>query len=287
MFEWFMRRRQAPEQEIPPPVRVPAAAGAQILEPAPAAEVQPAETQAEATPAEPVKRRRGRPPKDPNAPPKPPRAPKAPKTVVDLDAQPAGPFNHWRRSDRSTSELIGLARGIMADGTVNKAEFDLLVDWLESNPDSLYCYPGNVLLKRVERILEDGVVEQEELDDLGELLRQLTGESQGRIQGANASTELPLNDPAPPVEFQGRCFVFTGKFALGPRTICEEEVVRRGGRTNYTITQKVDYLVIGVIGSRDWYHTSHGRKIEEAVRNRENGHGIAIISEDHWAEHLD
>jgi hypothetical protein len=40
--------------------------------------------------------------------------------------------------------------------------------------------------------------------------------------------------------------------------------------------------VIGSIGSRDWIHSTHGRKIETAVAMRERGHSIALVGEEHW-----
>jgi len=44
--------------------------------------------------------------------------------------------------------------------------------------------------------------------------------------------------------------------------------------------------VLGTFGSRDWVHTSFGRKIETAIRYRDKGAPIAIVSEDHWAASL-
>jgi hypothetical protein len=59
--------------------------------------------------------------------------------------------------------------------------------------------------------------------------------------------------------------VFTGKFAFGPRRVCEAAVEALGGRAGSSVTRVTNYLVIGTFGSRDWIHTSHGRKIEQAV----------------------
>jgi hypothetical protein len=50
------------------------------------------------------------------------------------------------------------------------------------------------------------------------------------------------------------------------------------------VTKRTDYLVIGTFGSRDWVHTSFGRKIEKAVSLRGSGSGIAIAVEDHWVQ---
>ena len=74
----------------------------------------------------------------------------------------------------------------------------------------------------------------------------------------------------------------TGKFAFGPRSEIEKLIEERGGELSNSITKKVNYLVIGTFSSRDWIHSSYGRKIEKAVEYRDNGDDIAIISEDHF-----
>lgn len=210
------------------------------------------------------------------------------KTPLDEDGQPKMTvFNRARRSERSTSELIGMAKAVIVDRAVTHEEVSLLVSWLDANPEAAESYPGNVLARRLERILADDVVDDEELEDLAGMLAELTGASHGALVGANAATTLPLCRPQPELRFEGSLWVFTGKMAYGPRKVCEQEIQARGGSCASNITQKTSYLVIGTIGSRDWAHTSHGRKIEQAVGLRERGIPIAIIGENHWASALD
>lgn len=40
-----------------------------------------------------------------------------------------------RISSRQVDELIGLARGLAADGTINKAEVEFLQKWLAANAE--------------------------------------------------------------------------------------------------------------------------------------------------------
>ena len=74
-----------------------------------------------------------------------------------------------------------------------------------------------------------------------------------------------------------------GSLRSGPRKECERQVHSLGGRCEESVTQQTNYLIVGTFGSRDWAHTSFGRKIEKAVAYRRSGMGLAIISEDHWA----
>src|SRR5690606_32291749 len=100
------------------------------------------------------------------------------------------------------------------------------------------------------------------------------------------STALPLCNPAPPVIVKAHSFCFTGRLNSGSRPWCETRVVEFGGIPASGITKKLNYLVIGEIGSRDWLHSTHGLKIKKAVDYRESGVPLHIISEKHWYENL-
>ena len=41
-----------------------------------------------------------------------------------------------------------------------------------------------------------------------------------------------------------------------------------------------DYLVVGNLGSEQWYYGSYGRKIEKAIELQNQGKPISIIEED-------
>jgi hypothetical protein len=204
--------------------------------------------------------------------------------MLDHERQPVNTnFNASRRLTRDICEMLGLVKGVLADGSVSEAEARLLHEWTRAHPEAVAEFPGNRLLARLERIFADGQVSDAERLDLEDLLRQLVGGKAGIIAGTDAATTLPLNTPPPVIAFPERSFVFTGKFAFGPRSECERVVSALGGKISGTVSKRVHFLVIGTFGSRDWIHTSYGRKIQKAVEIRENGHQIGIVSEDHWA----
>lgn len=124
--------------------------------------------------------------------------------------------------------------------------------------------------------------------DLRDVLEKLVRATSATMTRANATTSLPLDQPPPAVEFDGSVFVFTGRFAFGPRRVCEGAVEGLGGVCEPRITQRTNYLVLGTFTSRDWAHTSYGRKIEQAVAYRDaKGLPLAIVAEDHWATVID
>ena len=141
------------------------------------------------------------------------------------------------------------------------------------------------MLDHLHHALEHGVLDSHDESDLLETLSKFVGgEAHGQLNSASASlsTALPLDDPEPiPIEFAST-FVVTGTFKFGPRAIVVSKITEHGGSVAAAVSKKTRYLVVGEIGSRDWIHSSYGRKIEQACELRAQGVGLAIIGEQHW-----
>lgn len=206
---------------------------------------------------------------------------------LDTHGQPINrAWNTNRLEDRSIDELLGLCKGLISDQVLVDQEAAFLLQWLQSNQHALDTWPANIIAARIDGFLEDGKIDDDEREDLFRLLAEIVGQTKNNNPAVNTSTALPLTMPAPPVFFSNRRFCLTGRFMLGPRAHIEYEIRDRGGVVQSTVTNETDYLIIGNIGSTDWLHSTHGRKIEKAVSLVEQGLSIAIISEEHWADHL-
>ncbi len=195
----------------------------------------------------------------------------------------------YRQLDHATvenriNELLGLLTGIAADGVLNESEITMLCDWRDASAEMSAVWPAGVLITRLNEILKDGVITAEESADLLETIRQITGqrfEETGVAHGL--STEF-LEDAIDALTHQGQCFCFTGKFAVGPRTAVESTAQRLGATVRGDVTNDVTVLVIGSLASRDWRFSSHGRKIEKAVRLKEKGLPLVIVTERTWLQ---
>jgi hypothetical protein len=196
-------------------------------------------------------------------------------------------FNRARRTERDLSELLGLAKAVLSDGVINEAEATYLRNWGGNHPDALAQWPTSQIFARLNQHFTDGRIDDAERLDLHELLSHLVGGTASLVLGFEGATTLPLDTPAPRICWgPDAVYVFTGRFAYGTRADCEREVTQRGGRCEQTITQRTTFVVIGTFGSRDWAHTSFGRKIQRAVKLRDAGSAIRIVGEDHWAQAL-
>lgn len=206
--------------------------------------------------------------------------------ALDDHGQPINrSFNYRRIEDRQIDELIGMCKMAIGDGHVDAGEAKALLSWLEKNREASDRWPANVLHNRISNILADGKIDPEEEGELIDLLLQVTGQPIDKTLAQMSST-LPLCRPFPDIEFSERNFCLTGKFFYGPRKNCEIAIEELGGQSVSSPSSKTDYLVIGMIGSTDWIHSTHGRKIEAAIELRNSGKKIRIVSEEHWTKFL-
>lgn len=193
--------------------------------------------------------------------------------------------NASRVQDRLIDELIGISRGVIADGVVDEKEAIFIGQWIENHREIADKWPVNVLYVRLMEMLKDGILNEDEQLELLETLRNLTGD-RSPFQEPNRSTTLPIDKPAPTINFLGKTFCLTGKFVFGSTFECEETITEMGGEVVQMPGQETDYLVIGELCSPDWVHTTFGRSIEKGVELKQQGHPIKILSEEHWVNSL-
>lgn len=199
------------------------------------------------------------------------------------DELPIG-YNRVDRFDRAMRELTGFLRGIVADGVVNVAEAESLSAWILRNEECSSEWPICELTERIARIYADGIIEQDELDDLRDLSNRILGTDNPTLLD-DVPTDLPLCRPVPEVVFDQNEFVFTGTFYYGTRRICHEHTERAGAVCHSSPRMSTRYLVIGSIATRDWKFSSFGRKILRAVELQPLC-GLHIISERTWSKAL-
>lgn len=193
-------------------------------------------------------------------------------------------LNNDRLQSRQVDELIGLARGLVADGSINPGEVEFLRSWLVTNLAVAHQPLIATLYDRVQGILADGQVDAEECADLFAALTNFTAGG-AELGEAARSTTLPLCNPAPSLRFDGATYCFTGTFSYGQRKHCEQATAVRGASSG-SLTKRTNFLVIGSYATESWKHSSFGNKILKAVEMRNAGAPIRIVSEAHWTTFL-
>ncbi|PQJ27922.1 hypothetical protein [Rubritalea profundi] len=108
-----------------------------------------------------------------------------------------------------------------------------------------------------------------------------------QIQNEMGEDQSPFDKPEPAIEFEGKTFMFTGKFSFGKRTDCEAAIESKGGIASKSKSaSSVDYLVIGENGNPTWKKGNYGSKIEKAILTRVKKGSPVIVGEGHWSKSL-
>lgn len=82
-------------------------------------------------------------------------------------------FTTRARLDKAINTLLGILEGIAADQTINKAEMELLTQWVKDNQSLVDRHPYNELIPSIIQALADGRFTQEEQKNLTWLCTQL------------------------------------------------------------------------------------------------------------------
>lgn len=209
------------------------------------------------------------------------------KEFLNRDGQPPSGINANKVRARQQAELAGILKGVACDNIITPNEAKFVYEWIN-----------------LHRQVEDGVTYTELIEELQslelktrgafddpELLQSVLKTIHKLVNGGShipSPTDLTI-DIADEIEageviFQDKQFCFTGKLKLGPRNKAHEMTKLRNGVVADSVTNKLDYLVCGDLGSRDWSQSSFGEKIRHALCVRKSGGRLLIIKETVWAE---
>lgn len=199
--------------------------------------------------------------------------------VIDMSSSPS------EKLKQSLGELLGLARGLMADQELSDSEIHFLHDWLEDRYAMTSSFPGNVIHERIKKVLEDGVITEEERSHLAETLNMLIEDRLDDLAEQVDLTELWF-DEVGLFDFNNKNFCLTGNFVYGPKEVCQTAIEKRGGVVTSTVGDDSEFLVVGGLGVDEWRSGGLGTKIESAMRLRAGRKSLKIIPEDSWVANL-
>ena len=209
------------------------------------------------------------------------------KEFLNRDGQPPSGINANKVRARQQAELAGILKGVACDNIITPNEAKFVYEWIN-----------------LHRQVEDGVTYTELIEELQslelktrgafddpELLQSVLKTIHKLVNGgshipspADLTIDIADEIEAGEVIFQDKQFCFTGKLKLGPRNKAHEMTKLRNGVVADSVTNKLDYLVCGDLGSRDWSQSSFGEKIRHALCVRKSGGRLLIIKETVWAE---
>ena len=183
-------------------------------------------------------------------------------------------------------ELRSLCTDFKADGVVSDLEAAALYGWISAHKNDFATLGLEDIPARLEAILEDLVISEEERE---ELLPMLVAILAGMDQAlAAAPTEAVV--PAPfvfdePAAFPapGSMVVVTGLFLKGARKKVEAELQAGGWRLAGKVSQFCDVVLVGSVPSPGWSKGVYGNKIADVLALKAaQKQAPLLISEAHW-----
>lgn len=189
-------------------------------------------------------------------------------------------------TDATTADLQRLhaiVGGVAADGEVNEAELQELATWLQQHEHLKTCWPYDEIDTLVTNALRDGKISAEEHAVLRAFFSEFIHKRDDRSITNPAikvdQSIVGLCAVCPAIVFENSTFCFTGLSIKYSRDTFLSIVSRLGGRGVTSVSQKVNYLVIGAEGNPCWMYACYGRKVEKAIELRKAGARIVVVHE--------
>ena len=162
-------------------------------------------------------------------------------------------------------KLQDILKEIIADGQVSIEEVEQLSNWMNENIELKGNYPFDRAYNLIEKVLADGVVDNDELSMLLQKFQEFTNPV-----GSSENTKIV---------FRNHHFVLTGDFDHGTRSEVEEYIRERNGIVDNTVKKCTNYVVVGSAGSDFWANGNYGTKVKKALELKDKGQPIEIITE--------
>jgi hypothetical protein len=178
-------------------------------------------------------------------------------------------------------ELHGIVAGISSDGIINLEEAIHLKNWINDHNELKSHWPYDEIESLMYEVLKDGKIDQDEHRKLLSFFTQFVALSdKKRLDTAGIHGIVSMN---PDIQFDDKRFSITGASYKATRRKMIEAIESKKGNFINNVCQQTDYLIYCDAGNKCWTYSCYGRKIEEALMLRQNGHTIQIIAEiDFW-----
>lgn len=175
----------------------------------------------------------------------------------------------YNETSRDLQQLQGVIIGITCDNVITDKETFFLKDWLNSNSHLMGNYPYDDIKVRIDKILEDGILEEREKETLLEFLKSVLSPD--------------FEDDNKEIEINGNIFCLSGNFNEPGKKVLSAMIESKGGSVPDYISSKCNCLVMGSKGSKDYSADKYGKKYIYAKKHNSDpkniNNKILIISE--------
>ncbi len=180
------------------------------------------------------------------------------------------------------NRFLGFCRGIVCDGRITLAEAKAIASFVERYPSLLETVGVRQIYISSVDAVADGIVSEEESDELCEVIGHVVGDCYGDTGIAQTTGVANFHETrleSIEVDLDGAIFVLTGNFKAKPRSIFEKKLEAYGALKARSVSGKVDFLIVGGEASRDWIELNRGTKIRKAQELRLKSERPLFVSE--------
>jgi hypothetical protein len=213
-------------------------------------------------------------------------------TTLRIETLDWGSCNYTER--KVFDILTGLALGILSDGELTQKEATFLASWIEANSRNLpHKFIKNLL--PIIRLAGDGKELSE--DDLSCITKILESISFGDAPRSLVEQSPTIGIPCAlifdeidfsQIKFHEVEFIFSGNFSNCSKKELMERTVGRGAiAKSANPTKQTDFVVVGSKGSGQWAYSGLGRKVEHALKLKEESCKLLIIREEVFIQALE
>lgn len=173
----------------------------------------------------------------------------------------------FSETTQAINELKAVLEAISCDGILTEREIAFLVNWMNKNSHLSGSFPYDRIYNKLVTVLEDGIVSNEEHDELIRLFRSVN----------DPVGELSCPCVMPNIVDKNICL--TGEFDYGSRDSVSLFLREKGANLLTSVTRKTDILIVGGHGSSEWCLGNYGSKIKKALELQAKGSKIQIVRE--------
>ena len=164
-------------------------------------------------------------------------------------------------------ELQGIIFGIMSDNVLTDEEIESLKYWMDTHLALEGNYPFDKIYKCLKKIFEDGIITEDERQELEKVCQHV-------ISPLESEPQCVINS-----DIGGKLICLTGDFSSMERKEMEAFLTEQGAIVKKAVSKKLDFLIVGELGSNQWTQGSYGTKIKKALEYNEKGADITILRE--------
>lgn len=182
----------------------------------------------------------------------------------------------------AVNQCIGFIQGITCDDNLTNQEIVKLVSFINSFPQVYTNSVLNLVKSKVDSILEDNFISDNEREELLDLLKKMVGQEFMETGVACGNSMSIYADSIPFESMNGLSICFSGSLVGFSRAELHKIAKNLGASVKGNVSKKLDLLVVGAMASEHWKFGAFGCKVERAIQIIEDGEKLYIIDENMW-----